>query len=295
MHTFSGVWPALITPFNSQGKVNVPVLRELVDYLLSKRVDGLYVSGSTGEGMYMSVAERKLLLETVLEQTQGQVPVIAHVGSVVLKDAIELAEHAAGVGADGVSSIIPPLYHNLISLKLYFLELATSAPDLPFFPYIFQASIDVISLMQDLMVIPNVSGTKYTGPNMYEFRQIVELRTEKWNIFSGVDEQCVFAAMFGATGNIGSTVNFMPGVYKAIHEFCRQGHFSEARDLQIQANHVTETLIRFDFPVALREAMRMIGFDPGPSHLPNPSLSEPRRQELHVQLAQVEFSRLVAM
>src|SRR5882757_6020492 len=106
MTKFSGAWPALVTPFTERNQVNVPVLRKLTDYLIGKRIGGFYVCGSTGEGIYMSVAERKLVLETVIEQTNRRVPVIAHVGTMVASDAAELAQHAQQAGADGVASII---------------------------------------------------------------------------------------------------------------------------------------------------------------------------------------------
>ncbi len=80
MRSFNGVWPALVTPFTAENTVNVTVLRELVEYLIDKRVDGFYVCGTTGEGIYMSVEERKLVAETVLEQVSGRVPAIVHVG-----------------------------------------------------------------------------------------------------------------------------------------------------------------------------------------------------------------------
>ena len=74
MTTFSGAWPALVTPFTNNNQVHVPVLRRLVDYLIDKQIGGFYVCGSTGEGIYMSVAERKLVLETVIEQNNTVAP-----------------------------------------------------------------------------------------------------------------------------------------------------------------------------------------------------------------------------
>jgi dihydrodipicolinate synthase/N-acetylneuraminate lyase len=99
MNQFHGAWPALLTPFTAGDQVNVAVLRRLVDYLIAQGSDGLYVCGSTGEGIYMTVAERKQVLETVLEQVDRRVPVIAHVGALVASDAVVLARHAQAAGA----------------------------------------------------------------------------------------------------------------------------------------------------------------------------------------------------
>lgn len=295
MRSFKGVWPALVTPFTTEDKVNVPVLRELVEYLLDKHVDGFYICGTTGEGIYMSVEERKLVAETVINQIRGRVPAIVHVGCVSVRDAVTLVQHAQQVGADGVSSILPPLYSNPQSLYNYFATIAAAVPDLPLLTYIFGGPMDAVALIRELMKIPNVVGAKYTGPNMYEFRHIVELRGDDWTIFSGMDEQCLFAAMFGSSGNIGSTLNFMPGVYREIHACCKSGDLNRGRELQICANKVTRVMISFGFPGALKEVMGKLGFDCGRPRLPNLPLPEEKRDSLHAQLATVDFSTLAEM
>lgn len=295
MRSFKGVWPALVTPFTAENTINVPVLRELVEYLIDKRVNGFYVCGTTGEGIYMSVEERKLVAETVIEQIRGRVPAIVHVGCVSVRDAVALAQHAQQAGADGVSSILPPLYNNAQSLYNYFATIAAAVPDLPLLTYIFGGPMDAVALMREWMKIPNVVGTKYTGPNMYEFRHIVELRDDDWTVFSGMDEQCLFAAMFGASGNIGSTLNFMPGVYREIHACCKDGDLARGRELQIRANKVTRVLISFGFPGALKEVMGILGFDCGNPRLPNLPLPEEKRESLHAQLEEVDFPTLAKM
>src|SRR5690606_710923 len=148
--------------------------------------------GSTGEGIYMSVAERKVVLETVIDQVNGRLPVIAHVGCVAAGDAAALARHAQEAGANGVASIIPPLYQNIRSIHDYYAQLAKAAPDLPLLTYIFGGPADAVALMRALLDLPTLIGGKYTGPNMFEFRRILELGTGDWTLFSGMDEQCVF-------------------------------------------------------------------------------------------------------
>lgn len=295
MHTFHGAWPALLTPFTADDQVNVPVLKDVVEYLLAKRVDGLYVCGSTGEGVFMSVAERKLVAETVLAQVNGRVPVIAHVGAMAVGDVVDLARHARNIGLAGVSSIIPPLYRDAQSLYTFFSTLGEAVPDLPLLPYILSPDFNVVALMRRLMDIPNVAGTKYTGPNMHEFRQLVTLREEGWSIFSGMDEQCVFAAMFGSCGNIGSTLNFMPGVYRAIHACVESGDLVQARDLQLRANRVTGIMLDFGFMGAMKAVMEWLGFPCGHPRLPHLSLPDEKREALQVELNAAGFAELADM
>ena len=295
MFSFSGAWPALVTPFTAEDKVNVVVLRELVEYLLDKRVGGFYVCGGTGEGLFMLPEERKLVTETVVDQVNGRVPVIAHIGSMVVSDAVELAEHAQEVGAAGISSVIPPMFQDGESLYTYFARVGAGAPDLPLLTYIFGGPMDAVALMRRLMEIPTVAGTKYTGPNMYEFREIVELRGDNWSIFSGMDEQCIYAAMQGACGNIGSTLNYMPGIYREVHNSYRKGDIAQGQELQVRANQVTRVLFSFGFFGALKEVMRMLGFDCGKPRLPHLPFAEEKRNDLRAQLEAIDFFTVAEM
>ncbi|MEZ4726763.1 MAG: dihydrodipicolinate synthase family protein [Caldilineaceae bacterium] len=295
MSQLQGAWPALLTPFTADNRVNVPVLRRLVDYLIDKGSSGLYVCGSTGEGVYMTVAERKEVLECVVEQVNGRVPVIAHVGAVALPDATTLAGHAQVAGADGVASIIPPLYNNVPSTVAYFTALGAAAPELPLFTYIFGGPADAVALMQALTDIPTLAGSKYTGPNMFEFRRIVELGQGAWTVFSGMDEQCVFAAMFGASGNIGSTLNYMPGLYREIHAAVQRGDLARGVELQLAANRITGAMIDAGFMGALKAVMTRLDFDCGACRLPNRTLSAEQQPALFAQLDALNFDALTQM
>jgi len=250
MGNFSGVWPALVTPFTTDDRVSVPVLREMVEYLLGKGAGGFYVCGATGQGILMSVPERKSVVETLLDQVQKRVPVIVHVGSVACTDAVDLARHAQRSGAAAVSSILPPLYRDRRSLYAYFDALGTAAPDLPLLPYLYGGPADAVELMRELMRIPNVAGTKYTGPNMYEFKCLVEMRSNNWNVFSGMDEQCLFAAMSGACGHIGSTLNIMLGLYRDIRQCYEMGDVVQALALQDKGNRIITVLYSYGFACA---------------------------------------------
>src|SRR5688572_22505146 len=123
MGMFQGAWPALLTPFTADDQVNYPVLHEVVEFLLTKGIGGFYVCGSTGEGIYMSVEERKRVAAAVTEQVARRVPVIVHVGTMVTRDAVELTGHAQQIGADAVASIIPPQFANVASIVDYYTAL----------------------------------------------------------------------------------------------------------------------------------------------------------------------------
>ena len=295
MRTFSGVWPALVTPLTEEQTVNTPVLRDIVAYLLGKNVNGFYVGGTTGEGIYLPVSVRKAIVETVMAEIAGRVPIIVHVGSASVLDAIDLARHAAEHGADGVSSVLPPLYDNLDSLYRYYAAIAAAIPDVPLLGYLLNPHIDTIALMRRLADIPNLGGTKYTGPNMHDLRQIIDLGGGKWTVFSGMDEQCLYAAMMGASGNIGSTLNFMPGVYREIWRLVRAGDYAAAQDLQVRANRVVTAMAEVPFSAALKAVMGKLGLDAGVPALPNLPMSDAQRRSLDQRLAETDFDALAKL
>ncbi len=295
MTVFKGIYPALVTPSDASGGVNIPALEALVDYLLGKGIDGLYIGGTTGEGIFMSAAERQTLAEVVLHRVSGRVPVIVHVAAVAFADARALAVHAAAHGASGIASIMPPMYNSAASVVAYYRALAAATPDLPFFSYILNPHIDPVTVMRELQSVPNLIGAKYTGPNLYEMRQIMDMNQGKWVMFSGMDEQCAYAAMMGVDGAIGSTLNFMPGVYRAIREAVKQGDLPAAQTLQLRANRVTAAMIEVGFGGALRETLRMIGIDCGEPRLPSLPLSAEAKTALRRNLDAAGFAELVAL
>jgi N-acetylneuraminate lyase len=284
-----------LTPYTPDDRINVPTLRALVRHLLGKQVSGFYLCGSTGEGPFLSVEERVLVTETVLDEVAGRAPVIVHVGASALNDAVRLARHAEQAGAVGISSIIPPVVYDPRGVVPYFERVAAAAPSLPFLPYLYGYTRDAVALMHDLAHLPTLAGTKYTAPNMYEMSRIAAFRSEGWTVFSGMDEQAVLGLMYGAAGMIGSTLNIMPGVYREILAAVQADLHTEAVELQSQANAVTQLLIETHFAGALREALCVLGFDCGRPRLPNLPLSPEQATALRAGLEAHSFAALAAL
>ncbi len=299
--TFHGAWPALITPANADGSVNLAVLRDLVVYLLDKKVDGLYLCGSTGEGLLIPPDGRRSVVETVMQQVGDRIPIIVHVGSVSTREAMALAAHAQEMGTAGVSSVQPIYLGGIDATYRHYEAIAAAAPALPFFPYLFGGQIDATTLMKELLCrIPNVSGAKYTGPNMYEIAQIIALGDDHphekgWTIFSGMDEQCLFAAMMDAPGNIGSTLNVMPGAYRRMRACYADGDVAQALALQKRANRLTAVMIDYGVAAALRVSMKHLGIDCGPPRLPQEPVAPDTEERMLAELKEADLAALAAM
>ena len=294
-HVFKGVWPALVTPFDEAGNVSSQRMQQLVRYHLDKSADGFYVCGSTGQGVALSVQERKVVAQAVIDAAEDAVPVIVHVGAVALPDAATLAAHAQSIGASGISTIIPPLYSNLDTITRYFAAVAGSAPDIPVFPYLFGGAVSAFDLLTAIADVPNLGGTKVTGPNMDELKKIIDMRPQPWAVFSGMDEQSLFAAMAGASGNIGSSVNVIPGVYRQIRVKMAAGDYKGAMELQFKGNKVIATLGAYGYSAALRKGVEMLGVPCGGPRMPEAPFPDGKLEQLKADLEKVDFEELSSL
>ena len=292
MTRFAGVWPALMTPLTDGDQINVAVARRLVDYLIDREIGGLYVCGGTGEGVLLPVAVRQKMAETAIEQANGRVPVIVHVGATATADAAALARHAEQAGADGVAAV-PPFYYNVgfRAIKEHY-TLIGAASSLPLYLYYIPGATGVhltAAQMWELCQLPNVAGFKYTAFDMYLLEQIFNLAQGALNVFSGPDQ--LFAPMLtvGVDGAIGTTYNLLPRHFVRIYQAHQRGDIPEARRLQSQANRVIDTFIRHGGLIAAKEMMRMIGFDCGTCRRPLGRLTEEEVVALRADLDQVDF------
>jgi N-acetylneuraminate lyase len=296
MIRFQGVWPALVTPFTKDNKINTSVINDLVDHFLDKNVDGFYVCGSTGQGLFQSVQERKLVTETVVERVNKRVPVVVHIGSSVIGDAIELAVHAQDIGASGISSVIPAYYNDLEPIFQYYKHIAENASKISLWPYFWSdTKQNRLTLIKDLMRVPTIKALKYTGPDMYEMSQIIDLCDENWTVFSGMDEQCVLAAMFGAHGCIGTTVNLFPIAYQKIRNGVAAGNYQQAVDLQKRLNRVITIMYQYNFRGSLAEMLRKMGFECGEPRLPHHPIHPEQQQALWNDLDKAGYQELVSL
>jgi dihydrodipicolinate synthase/N-acetylneuraminate lyase len=137
MKKLFGVTVAMVTPFDEKGQIMESSVRELVDFLIGKGVNGLYPGGTTGEMYLLTVPERKRLAEIVVKQAAGRVNVFIHVGAMAEKDTVELAQHASQIGADGIGVVTPSFFTTgARELEEYFVAIANSVPaNFPMYVY----------------------------------------------------------------------------------------------------------------------------------------------------------------
>ncbi len=246
MRNLKGIFPALLTPLDRNGRLEEDNLRRLVSVNIARGVDGFYVCGSTGEAFLLTPEERKRVLEVVVKQVAGQVAVIAHIGAIGTDLTLELGRHAASLGVDAVSSI-PPFYYKFTPDEVvgYYLDLAKTL-NIPLIPYNFPALSGVTltgDLIRRLRTDPRVIGVKFTSNDLF---QLSQMKNDDHDliVYNGFDEIFLAGLAMGADGAIGSTFNFMPEKYIAIKKSFQAGNLTEAKIWQNQANEVIQVLIQ---------------------------------------------------
>ncbi|MBR6051007.1 MAG: dihydrodipicolinate synthase family protein [Clostridia bacterium] len=261
---FRGVMPALVTPVDEGGKIKRDVLKKLVDWHISEGVSGFYICGSTGEGLLLSVAQRKEMLEATLDATGGRVPVIDHIGAMNLADTVELARHAEKAGAAAISSI-PPIYFAYTDDDVfnYYKKIADST-SLPMLMYGYKGARDMpISLVKKIMTLDTVIGIKWTFPDFYTMERIKQINGGNINVINGPDEMFVCGLSVGADAGIGTTYNIMPGLFVKAYNAHRANDIAHATALQHGINDVIERLFAHNVIATTKAMLEYLGFDVG--------------------------------
>lgn len=248
---FKGVWPALLTPTNSDGTLNAQELEKLVELLISQQLDGLYLLGSTGQGFLFSEEERKEIAQKTIEIANGRIPVMVQVGAMNTEESIRLAKHAASVGADAISSVGPIYYAANSNMAFTHYRRIAEATDLPFFPYQIggAASKDVLLKLLDL---PQVKGMKLTTDKLLEIGSISNLSAGKWQLFSGADELMCQAAICGTAGAIGSFYNMFGPTCLHMRKSFLEGETLKAQDFMLAFQGLIETIMPYIWTFIIR-------------------------------------------
>lgn len=226
---YQGIFPAFYACYDEQGNISPERVRMLTEHFVQKGVTGLYVGGSSGECIYHSVAERKLVLENVVAQAAGRIVIIAHVACNNTADSMELASHAESLGVDAIAAI-PPIYFKLPdrAIAKYWNDISSAAPNTDFIIYNIPQLAGVSlnkPLLHTMLQNPNVIGVKNSSMPVQD---IEEWRDEGAIVFNGPDEQLLSGLTAGAVGGIGGTYGSMPCLYLKIFSLVKEGKAPEA-------------------------------------------------------------------
>jgi N-acetylneuraminate lyase len=259
-----GVIPALVTCFDENDDYDGRRQRNVTSYLIDRGVNGLYLTGSTGEGFMMTPGERKKVVEDVIDETRGRLPIIVHVGAISTKISIDLARHAEKAGADAVSSV-PPIYWKFSETQIFnYYRDISEAVDIPMVVYnIALAGTVGFSFIKTLATIEGVRGIKYTPPTKFEILRIKEEIGRDFVVYSGTDEMAMAGLAFGADGLIGSQYNLIPEPFLDIYRAVQAGDLRTAQEKQRIANAIIMFILDHGFLLGLKAGMQWMGVDAG--------------------------------
>ena len=279
MKNFKGIFPALLTPFKNDGSVNDEQLIKLVEYNLSKGVDGFYAGGSTAEAFLLSFEERKHVLRVISEAARGRCTLIAQTGCIATEMTAELAKYSESIGYDAVSSV-PPFYYKFTfdEIKAYYFALA-DAVHIPIFIYnipVFSGVTFTAENISEFLKDERFLGVKFTSNDYYSLERIKSAFPGKI-IYNGYDEMMLAGLSMGADGGIGSTYNFMAEKFIALRGLFESGNMIEAQKLQKQINRIIEELIKVGVMQGEKYVLDRLGFDMGPCRKPFAELTQAQK------------------
>ena len=239
---YEGVIPAFYACYDNQGEISPQRVRALVEYFLVKGVQGLYVNGSSGECIYQSVADRKLILEEVMAVAKGKLTIIAHVACNNTKDSMELARHAESLGVDAIATI-PPIYFRLpeYSIAQYWNAISAAAPHTDFVIYNIPQLAGVAltpSLYTEMLKNERVIGVKNSSMPVQDIQIFAALGGEDHLVFNGPDEQFLGGRLMGARAGIGGTYGAMPELFLKLNQLIADKELERAKELQFTINTI---------------------------------------------------------
>jgi 4-hydroxy-tetrahydrodipicolinate synthase len=262
----SGSLVAIVTPMHADGSLDLPGLRQLIDWHIAEGTDGIVIVGTTGESPTVSVAEHCELIKVTVEHTAKRIPIIAGTGGNSTSEAIELTEYAKKVGADASLQVVP--YYNKPTQEGMYQHFKTIAEkvDLPVILYNVPGRT-VADMATETAIrlakVPGIVGIKDATGNLDRGIQLIagleEAGCKDFAVYSGDDPTALLLMMMGGRGNISVTANVAP---KLMHELCvaaMAGDVARAKEIQFKLLPVHKAMFVEANPIPVKWALTAMG------------------------------------
>ncbi len=294
-----GLIAAAYSPMDSRGLIHLDVIGDYAEYLSRNGVRGVFVGGTMGESLSLTVPERLELARCWRDAAPEGFKVIVHVGHTSLEASRELAEQAQEIGAWGIGAI-PPVFFKPADIRQnveFSASIAERAPELPFYYYhipgMTGVNIPLIDYFEEAADrIPNLAGAKFTCTDIMQFRMCAKCRGGKFDIVMGLDEYMLTGLFNGARGAIGSTYNFAAPLYNGIIEAFGAGDYEHAHELQDRSHELLRLCANFQrmhFLPVTKAIMKIIGCDVGFARAPLANPGQGQVAALEAELEAVGF------
>ncbi|SFM33583.1 dihydrodipicolinate synthase family protein [Pelosinus propionicus] len=269
-----GVIAAMVTPLDDvTGEVSFDGLSKLLNYLVEGGVHGLFPCGSTGEGLLLSKKERMQIVEFIVREVKGKIPIIVHTGSIHLDEAIHLTCHSRDIGAQG-AALIPPYYYGMdeAAMENYFGTIAASAPDFPLYIYNIPGNtkntVSVPLMLNLSSKYSNIIGLKESSMDFMNFINFQQVLPLDYTILMGNDAQIYSSVLMGGAGAISATATVFPEKVVEIYEQLQNGNQSQALQAQDTVTKLRAIWRKYPPIAPYKIALRLKGINVGLPRLP---------------------------
>ncbi|MDP8099234.1 N-acetylneuraminate lyase [Pasteurella atlantica] len=280
MKNLKGLFSALLVSFNEDGTVNEKGLREIIRHNIdTMKVDGLYVGGSTGENFMLSTAEKKEIFRIAKDEAKDEIALIAQVGSVNLKEAVELGKYATELGYDCLSAVTPFYYKfSFPEIKHYYdTIIAETGNNMIVYSIPFLTGVNIgVEQFGELYKNPKIIGVKFTAGDFYLLERLKKAYPNHL-IWAGFDEMMLPAVSLGVDGAIGSTFNVNGIRARQIMELTRAGKLDEALAVQHTTNDLIEGILANGLYLTIKEILKLQGVNAGFCREPMTSTATPEQ------------------
>ncbi|MFA5089067.1 MAG: 4-hydroxy-tetrahydrodipicolinate synthase [Candidatus Omnitrophota bacterium] len=284
---FKGSIVAIVTPFRD-GKVDEKKLKELVDFQIQNKINGIVPCGTTGESPTLSHAEHDRVIEICIEAAQGRVPIIAGTGSNSTAEAIELTRHAAQAGANA-ALVVSPYYNKPTQegLYLHFKTIADSV-NIPIILYNIAGrtacNIEPATMARLANHCKNIIGVKEASGSLDQMQAIKSVCPKSFLLISGDDALTLPILSIGGVGVISVAANIVPQDTVKVVQAYNDGKIGEAQDRHYKLLPLIKSLFLETNPIPVKEAMGLMGLCSAELRLPLCPMSESNRAKLKTAL-----------
>lgn len=286
-----GIFTPNIVPLDSDGEIHEGELRRYVDWLIDSGVHGLYPNGSTGEFTRFTAEERRRIIEIMADQTAGRVPILAGAAEANTRETIKACEYYHELGCRAVA-IVSPFYYKLTpsGVYAYFKEIADNSPiDITLYNIpMFASPIDVPTVVRLAEECPRVVAIKDSSgdlPHMMRMIAAVRPLRSDFSFLTGWDAALMPMILVGCDGGTNATSGVVPEITRKLYDLTVSGQIDAARDLQYRLLPLFDAMLySAEFPDGFRAAMKLRGFEPGPSRQPKSDVQQLQLAKLSDQL-----------
>jgi 4-hydroxy-tetrahydrodipicolinate synthase len=287
MTDFHGVFPYLVSPTDTSGRIRTDVLGRLSDDLIKAGVHGLTPLGSTGEFAYLNAGQRTAVVQATIEAANKRVPVIAGVAATATDDAVAQAKSYQRLGADGILAILESYFPlKDAQVEAYFRAIA-DAVDIPVVLYTnpqFQRSDLTLDVIARLAAHPRIRYIKDASTNTGRLLSIMN-RCPDMKVFSASAHIPAAVMLIGGVGWMAGPACVVPR--QSVRLYCRAGRWDEAMALQRKLWGINEAFARFNLAACIKAGLQTQGYDVGDPVPPQPALGPDERRIVEKTLAEL--------